>query len=181
MVKFMQMQRRLQIGMREANPTQGGDPFKMTPDELAQFVTWNHTALIAELGEMLDEVGWKPWASSRHCNGDAALREMVDAFHFFLNILLAIAAWDGLYTDKEAAEYFEAYYREKNAKNLERQKEGYDGVTGKCGSCHRELSEVLRLNQVTCNRGGVLTQYCNIKCHFTDHLTAEEGEVPDAR
>ena len=89
---FMGMQRELQVGMRRANPSQGGDPFAMTNEELAQFVTWNHTALIDELSEMLGEVGWKPWAESRHCNSVRAIEEMVDAFHFFLNILLALGA-----------------------------------------------------------------------------------------
>ena len=144
--EFLEMQRQLQINMREANSTQGGDPYQMSVEQLAKFITWNHTALVVELGEMLNEVGWKPWASSRHCEGDLALREMVDAWHFFLNIMLGISSWhslmhDGLESPEDVGEFFENYYREKNRKNLTRQIVGYDGVSTKCKSCRRELSE----------------------------------------
>lgn len=139
--QFMSMQRELQVGMKRANPTQGGDPYHMSDEELAQFITWNHTALIVELGEMLNEVGWKPWASSRHCDGIRAIEEMVDAFHFFLNTLLALGAWSGMPVDS-VAQIFTQGYQDKNRKNLQRQIEGYDGVGGKCRNCHRDFEEV---------------------------------------
>lgn len=136
---FLQMQRRLQRQMGEASGVTK-DPYDMDPDELAQFITWNMTALIKELSEATDELGWKPWASSRHINMVPALYEMVDAWHFFLNMLLAIGAW-GKATPGWITAEFEQYYREKNARNLQRQVEGYDGVSDKCAHCHRELPE----------------------------------------
>lgn len=123
--QFLDMQLQLQVKMAEANPTQEGNPYAMTDEKLAQFLTWNVTALNSELSEMLNEVGWKPWASSRHLNYPEALHEMVDAFHFFLNIMLAIGAWTDTPIDEIASE-FSGYYQEKNAKNLQRQVDGYD-------------------------------------------------------
>lgn len=141
MREFMEMQLKLQIGMKEANPTQGGDPFEMTPEELASFMTWNHTALIVELSEALAEVGWKPWASSRHINYEAFVKEMVDAWHFFLNMMLAAAALSQ-HPVYDIAGAFDQGYMEKNAKNLQRQIDGYDGVGGKCTFCGRDLTEI---------------------------------------
>lgn len=134
------MQRELQIRMKQANPTQGGDPLAMSPEELAEFITWNHTALVVELGEMLQEVGWKPWATARYVNHPQAMQEMVDAWHFFLNILLGLAAMNNMPV-WDMAMQFDDYYTEKNAKNLQRQVDGYDGKKGKCEECGRDLDE----------------------------------------
>ena len=112
----------------------------MDAEELAQFITWNFTALSVELGEMMAEVGWKPWASSRHVDYTPAYQEMVDAWHFFLNILLALGASHQRPIDSVARD-FESYYVKKNAKNLQRQVEGYDGVKDKCLNCHRALED----------------------------------------
>lgn len=148
LIGFLNMQRQLQINMKIANPTQGGDPFEMDDEELARFITWNHSALIVELGEAMQEVGWKPWASARYVNHPEAMQEMVDAWHFFLNMLLGMAAYHRLST-WEMGVQFTRYYEEKNAKNLQRQVEGYDGLSSKCPQCKRELSE-----------SGCTEQYC---------------------
>lgn len=180
---YLRMQLKLQQGMGEANPRlqggKGGDPYKMRPDELAEFLTWNVTALNAELGEMLNEVGWKPWAENRYINGPAALKEMVDAFHFFLNILLALGAWD-LAGPPDTAEFFDDYYKEKNAKNLQRQVDGYDGKKEKCEVCHRDLSEVSEPLQVKCHQTpGMRVNrkephlFCSQTCHESAHV--QEG------
>lgn len=140
--EFLEMQRELQQRMRQANPAlvgwKGGDPYEMNTEDLAAFITWNHTALVKELGEALDEVGWKPWASSRHCDADAAIKEMVDSWHFFLNMLLAIGAWSG-WELEDIATFFGQYYAEKREINAQRQVEGYDGVSGKCPVCKRAI------------------------------------------
>jgi hypothetical protein len=128
---FLNMQRSLQISMKEANPTQGGDPYLMDLEELIEFIRWNHTALV---------VGWKPWATSRHIHMPNALHEMVDAWHFFLNMMLGFGAMAG-WTPQDLGDEFTQYYIAKNRKNLERQQEGYDGVSTKCLVCNRELSE----------------------------------------
>lgn len=182
--EFLNMQRDLQIKMKEANPTQGGDPYQMSRNQLAVFITWNHTALVKELGEALDEVGWKPWASSRFVQGKPALKEMVDAWHFFLNIMLAIGAWASLDGDdfqevKNIADYFENYYGEKNATNLQRQVEGYDGVTDKCAECHRDLSEVPSRERYQCLEKGTVKVlfFCN-KTHYLDYFNSKERDEP---
>lgn len=167
--EFLDMQRKLQIGMKEANPDLVGDPYLMTRDELAEFITWNMTALIKELSEATDEVGWKPWATSRHCNYPAALHEMVDAWHFFLNMMLAIGSWSGA-SPEEVIHEFERYYREKNAKNLQRQVDGYDGVITKCPNCQRELSE----SNTRISLGGSPV-YCQHSC-YEAHWLQQEGE-----
>lgn len=176
-LEFLEMQRELQIKMKEANPTQGGDPFKMSYRELAGFITWNHTALVKELGEALDEVGWKPWASSRFCNGKPAMKEMVDAWHFFMNIMLAIGAWATLVDDEcdefeelaGIAQFFEDYYRQKNAKNLQRQVDGYDGVSEKCATCYRDLSEVPSIERYSGPGEGKTLDFCN-ESHYLEYV-----------
>jgi dimeric dUTPase (all-alpha-NTP-PPase superfamily) len=86
-----------------------------------------------ELHELLNETGWKPWAKSSFINTEAAQRELVDAWHFLMNLMLHLGmTGDDLYR----------MYREKNAVNHRRQDEGYDGVSGKCANCHRDLAEV---------------------------------------
>lgn len=136
-----------------------GSPLDLDPEARADFIRWNHTALIAELGEMLNEVGWKPWASSRHVNAEAALRELVDAWHFFMNLMLAVGGSVG-WTEIQIADLFSLYYLEKREKNIQRQQEGYDGVSSKCPRCHRELSETSRLDHVSV--GDV--EFCSAKC-----------------
>lgn len=101
-------------------------------EELIQFIKDMNLALQDELHEFLAETGWKPWATSRHVNADAAKGELVDAFHFFMNLCLAV--------DMGPAELFDRYM-EKRQRNAERQLEGYDGVEGKCPVCKRALDD----------------------------------------
>lgn len=170
---FMQMQDDLQSAMKEANPQNSGSPYDMTPQQLAEFITWNHTALVVELSEMLGEVGWKPWASSRHVNHPAAMKEMVDAWHFFLNILNALAAMADL-SMWEMARQFDLYYQEKNAKNLQRQVDGYDGITGKCPWCKRELSDADPLKRWT--DGPLNLEFCSEDCCNLYHNNKENTQ-----
>jgi dUTPase len=159
--QYLQMQLRLQREMARVNPegpTQ--DPYLMDYEELAEYITWNHTALVIELGEAMNEVGWKPWATSRHINYPEALHEMVDAWHFFMNIMLGMAAMAKVPVS-DLAQEFQEYYRIKNAKNLERQKQGYDGVKTKCAYCHRDLNELPADDMPRTLRQGDL-QFCDI-------------------
>lgn len=97
------------------------------------FIHWNVTALTDELHELLGEVGWKPWAKSRHINLDAARGEWIDALHFMLNL--------GLVLGLDQAKEITALYDAKHAKNEKRQEEGYDGVSTKCPGCGRALDD----------------------------------------
>lgn len=111
----------------------GTDPHELEGVERAEFVSWNTTALVAELGEMLAEFpGWKPWVTDRSVlNREAFIGEMVDALHFVANILSAVRC-----TDDE----LNAAYMRKVRKNEERMASGtYDGVSEKCPECKREL------------------------------------------
>ncbi len=114
--------------------TIGVDPRDLGPTpERSDFVRWNVLAAIAELMEALDEMPWKPWATTTQFNRKAVIAELVDAMHFIANVLRVV--------DATGEELTQEYLR-KNRRNLERQLEGYDGKTGKCGACGRELSDL---------------------------------------
>lgn len=122
-----QLQRELQVqsyGMDPGDIPAGTDKI--------QFFKDMNIALQDELHEALGEVGWKPWATSKHFNEDAVKGELVDAFHFFMNLCLV--------SNMGAAELF-ARYKEKRTKNQKRQEEGYDGVSTKCPGCRRALDD----------------------------------------
>lgn len=105
-----------------------------SPDEFADSIVMNHSALVIELSEFMQEVGWKDWANPRGwVRRDSALVELVDAAHFLANILVRLDV-----TDEE----WEAAYRRKQDVNRRRQAEGYDGVSDKCPHCKRSLDDI---------------------------------------
>lgn len=108
------------------------DPANLTDEQAIEWVRWNTLALTDELHEALAEVGWKPWATSKHFNRDAFVAELVDAFCFFMNLLLVANC---------TAEEFLALYLAKRDLNAKRQEAGYDGVAGKCSNCGRALDD----------------------------------------
>lgn len=152
LAQMLKLQRELQVESFKLDPAELDDEMRM------EFIRWNTLALVAELVEMLDETGWKPWATSNHVHGEPALKEMVDAWHFFMNILWAIAG--GGHGDADVlAEAFTERYLAKRKVNAERQAEGYDGVTGKCPGCKRDLAEV-EVRHVAPRVGDVGFSYC---------------------
>jgi hypothetical protein len=132
-VKLLQTQRNLQTG------SFGFDPVELEGEERTEFIRWNVLALEDELHEMLGEVGWKPWASSRHVNEDPATGELVDALHFFLNLVLACAPRGS--ETVMVAHTLVSKYGAKVSVNAKRQADGYDGVKGKCPRCKRDVLE----------------------------------------
>lgn len=120
----------------------GNDPKQLNDEEKLEWVRWNMLALMDELHEALAETGWKPWAKSKHINRDAYVSELVDAFHFLMNLMLVVDC---------SAEEFLAKYFEKRGINADRQAAGYDGVAGKCPKCKRALDDTA----VTCTE-----QFC---------------------
>jgi NTP pyrophosphatase (non-canonical NTP hydrolase) len=111
----------------------GKDPRDITdPKERIQFIKDMELALRMELGEMLDETGWKPWATSNHVNEEAGQGELADVLLFFINLCLAFNA---------SPEVIAAKTFEKMQRNLDRQLAGYDGITGKCWRCKRALDD----------------------------------------
>jgi NTP pyrophosphatase (non-canonical NTP hydrolase) len=78
-------------------------------------------AMIAELGELLDEVNYKWWKNAKGLDRQAIVEELVDVFHFFIGACIRA----GLSPD----EFFQSYCR-KNQENWNRQRgkstrEGY--------------------------------------------------------
>lgn len=110
----------------------GADPAQLPHDLKITFIKDMVMALEDELHEALGEVGWKPWATSRHINREAYVSELVDAWHFLMNLLLVAGV---------TGEEFYLKYLEKAKRNAQRQAEGYDGLTGKCYRCRRALDD----------------------------------------
>jgi dimeric dUTPase (all-alpha-NTP-PPase superfamily) len=110
----------------------GIDPENLPEDEKIQFIKDMILAATDELHEALAEVGWKPWATSRHINREAFVGELVDVLHFIVNLWLAVGA---------TADEVEIRYLDKADKNAKRQTDGYDGVWGKCPECKRAFDD----------------------------------------
>lgn len=110
----------------------GEHPSDGSEEQRIEFIRWNTLALTDELHEALAEVGWKPWASNRDINREAYVGELVDAWHFLMNLLLVVEV---------TPDEFYRRYMEKRYRNAKRQREGYDGIVGKCPSCKRALDD----------------------------------------
>jgi dUTPase len=136
------------------------------PEEKIQYIKDMVYALESELHEMMQEIGWKPWATSRHINYEAAKSELVDTFQFFMNLCFALGMSADELLDRHA---------EKLKINYSRAGGGYDGVSTKCAWCGRALDD----KYVSCEtdtpwRG---TLYCSEKAKSGDgFFTAEDLE-----
>jgi hypothetical protein len=117
--------------------TYGWEFDRLTPDARAAFIRDTVLALTDELHEALNETGWKPWATKRHFNWGKYFGEIIDAWHFMMNMMLA----SGM-TPEEIAETFYGGYLAKMKLNEKRQQEGYDGVSTKCAGCARALDDI---------------------------------------
>ena len=124
------------------------EPLPKTGSDLADYITVNATALTAELGEALKEVGWKPWSQPRGwLNRSAFLGECVDMGHFLANMLAAAGISD---------DEWEAAYQRKQQVNLERQARGYDTRKEKCPACGRAYDDNgVRCRPAQTNEAGV--------------------------
>jgi dUTPase len=109
----------------------------MDTGERIAYIKENVLAAFSELNEVLNEIGWKSWASSKHINSEAYVKEIIDLWHFMMNMLLALGV-----SPAETATLFHTRYLEKRGVNEKRQVEGYDGVKTKCPHCKRDLEEV---------------------------------------
>jgi len=124
---IFQRQEKLQIDKM------GGSPRQMARGERIQFVKDMAYALEDEIHEATAEIGWKPWAASDHFNTEQYNKELIDALHFFVNLMLA--------GDMTPAMVWRMYVK-KNELNRRRQEEGYDGVSTKCSHCKRALDDI---------------------------------------
>ena len=120
---------------------------EMSPDQLISYIRDQHQAAVMELGEALDEVSWKPWAQGSWIRRDEFMNELIDVFHFWLNMALAVG---GRATAQELADEIFTRFALKNRTNAQRQVDGYDGRSTKCGGCGRALDDFA----VECRRVG---------------------------
>lgn len=125
--EMFELQANLQRETYGAHPGDIVDPI-----ERIQFFKDMKLALQDELHEALAEIGWKPWATSKHFNEEAVQGELVDAMHFFMNLCMAANMTPEMLFEK---------YQAKRLKNIKRQEEGYDGVSTKCANCGRALDD----------------------------------------
>jgi dimeric dUTPase (all-alpha-NTP-PPase superfamily) len=80
------------------------------------FVTEQATAMFVETGEMLQETNWKSWKKPSPINNKKFKEEIIDMWHFMLNISLAAGM--------DAQEILERF-TDKHITNNERQDGGY--------------------------------------------------------
>jgi hypothetical protein len=120
-------------------------PWKMEGEERRQYVTAMTLALIDELSEMLREVAWKPWAKDDYIHEDAYLGELIDAWHFMMNLALVV--------DPSGQRFVDAYFAKAKV-NEERQARGYSVLEMKCPMCGRAMDEPY-------DNGSNVCRHCN--------------------
>jgi hypothetical protein len=145
----------------------GEDPPLHTPDERAEFIRNNVLSVTDELHEALNEVGWKPWATSRHFNREAYLHELADAYLFLKNLVLAAYEIGDDIDDLERE--FMVYVHERIARSIARQEANYDGVSSKCPGCHRALEDVTVREVQIVNAAGTVGQTVR-QCGACNHM-----------
>lgn len=69
-------------------------------------------AIVAELGELLNEINFKWWKNPRPVNRERVKEELVDLLHFFVSLCLKV--------DLGAEELYQGYLK-KNRENFRRQ------------------------------------------------------------
>ncbi len=109
----------------------GVHPNDLGVEEKIQFLKDMTLALEDELHESMQEYGWKPWSTRRHIDVDPLKGELVDAWHFFMNLCIAVGMTPEELTDR---------YFKKAEVNRARQEVGYDN-TNKCPNCRRALDD----------------------------------------
>lgn len=123
--QILDMQRNYQLRL-------GHDFEKMTLRRRIAYILEMSYALNDEVHESTKEVGWKSWAKSKHINEEAYRSELIDCFFFLLNLMLA--------ANMTPMDIFRGY-KAKLAKNLQRIKDRYDGVSTKCKVCKRDYND----------------------------------------
>lgn len=112
---------RLQAKLQERYT--GAHPRHLTNDDLKDYVRTMVLATTDELHEALREMPWKPWSATVFTSEkeDRYKDELVDAFHFFMNLMLVV--------NMSADELFTRYLR-KNDVNHGRIDGDYASTTG---------------------------------------------------
>lgn len=110
----------------------GQTPAELDPARKMSFMMETGLAIMKEVGEALDETGWKPWAKSNHINEGPYKGELADVMIFLMNMMLMVDMTPGEMIKLVLA---------KQKINLDRQASGYDGVTTKCPGCKRAYDD----------------------------------------
>lgn len=116
------LQEMVDLQAKLQSETYGKDISKLDTREKIEAYRINMMALQDELHEALNEMSWKPWAKAEYFNDDRVQQELVDAWHFFMNLMI-ISGMD--------AEKLHIRYLAKRKVNIKRQEDGYDGVSTK--------------------------------------------------
>lgn len=116
------LQEMIDLQAKLQSETYGKDISKLDTREKIEAYRINMMALQDELHEALNEMSWKPWAKAEYFNDDRVQQELVDAWHFFMNLMI-ISGMD--------AEKLHLRYLAKRKVNIKRQEDGYDGVSTK--------------------------------------------------
>jgi hypothetical protein len=87
----------------------------VTPDERQKFISEQILALIVEAGEAIQETQWKSWKKMQVFNKEKFKEEIIDCWHFLINISLTVMTAD---------EFYDLFVN-KNEINIERQKNKY--------------------------------------------------------
>lgn len=81
-----------------------------------EYISQMTLAITDEIYEALRETKWKYWSKTQTYNKENFQKELIDSWHFFMNLLIA--------ADIDADKLFDMYC-EKNKINHERQKNNY--------------------------------------------------------
>jgi hypothetical protein len=106
-------------------------------EDRLEAIRYNYIALVQELSEAMNEVGWKSWATSRHINQEM-FGELRDVFQFLVNLMF-LATGD---SPDQLADRLMKDLKAKHEVNIQRALSSYDGVSTKCPGCKRALDEV---------------------------------------
>jgi len=90
--------------------------FPLTDENKQKFINIQSMALIDEVMEALHETPWKPWKKNQEFNCENFKEELIDAWHFLINLTLA--------SGMNSEELFERFIN-KNKENHKRQDNGY--------------------------------------------------------
>jgi hypothetical protein len=150
--------------LRLAPEKGGGDPVELrSPD----YIRLHLDALRAELQELQDETGWKPWSKDGDfVNLESARREWIDAWHFMMNLALTLGM-------NEAMIY--GLYTEKLERNLRRWENDYDAREGKCAGCKRDFADLdsaglaPAAQRYAATVGGIAMIFHNYEC-YQEHV-----------
>lgn len=146
----------------------GGDPRELRGTERADFIRTMTLALEDELHEAMAETKWKPWTTDRgSVDIEPFNKEMVDAWHFFMNLLLVGNPTKSC--EEIAIDFVDGYFK-KNEVNAQRQIDGYTG--DKCPQCHRETEEA----QVVTVDPATNTVYLKCSCG-TSYTTTQKDII----